>query len=309
MLGWWWLCGSLTENPGPDHEKKLYEACLPNRGCQYQRLRSLDPMWLENLQKNPVEFGFPPQFRKSRFGTNLFTQISTWTLLHPFVAKHLYIIQVTWSYCSHSHHHLGCNKILRNVEVPKMPSSINQVADGQRDGLLLLQKWFLSKGNLSFFCAETTISNVQANMTNALQKPFAVNFFKCFWLLALFYSQCMACLISLTTAPFCFGETRQQMTSWSQQGWVSCCDVVRKWNLLTYAGYERNDASHFSRHKRTENTCLSDTRLADFGNAGWGTVVHVRQIATKSCRLFEWLLIGRDKGCASTKVLKTFIFM
>ena len=56
-----------------------------------------------------------------------------------------------------------------------MPSSTNQVADGQRDGLLLLQKRFLSKGNLSFF-AETTISNVQANMTNALQKPFAVNF-------------------------------------------------------------------------------------------------------------------------------------
>lgn len=113
----------------------------------------------------------------------------------------------------------------------------------------------------------------------------------------------MACLISLTTAPFCFGETRQQMTSWSQQGWVGCCDVARMWNLLTHDGYERNDASHFSRHKRT---CLSDTRLADFGNAVRGTVVQVRQIATKSCRLFEWLLIGRGKGCASTKILKTF---
>lgn len=141
------------------------------------------------------------------------------------------------------------------------------------------------------------------------KQPFAVNFFKCLWLLALFSSQCMACLISLTTAPFCFGETRQQMTSWSQQGWVSCCDVVRMWNLLTHAGYERNDASHFSRHKRTENTCLSDTRLADFGNAGRGTVVQVRQIATKSCRLFEWLLIGWGKGCASTKILKTLTFM
>lgn len=232
-------------------------------------------------------------------------------LTPPFVEQNINIIQVTWSYCSHSHHHLGCNKILRNVEVPKMPSSINQVADGQRDGLLLLQKRFLSKENLCFFFLRwnnhiTCPSKYDKCFT---KQPFAVNFFKCLWLLALFSSQCMACLISLTTAPFCFGETRQQMTSWSQQGWVSCCDVVRMWNLLTHAGYERNDASHFSRHKRTENTCLSDTRLADFGNAGRGTVVQVRQIATKSCRLFEWLLIGWGKGCASTKILKTLTFM
>jgi len=64
------------------------------------------------------------------------------------------------------------------VEVPKMPSSINQVADGQRDGLLLLQKRFPSKGNLCFFCAETTISNVQANMTNAFKKTLCSELFQ-----------------------------------------------------------------------------------------------------------------------------------
>ena len=248
----WWLCESFAEK----YRKKPYETCLPNHGCQYQRLRSLDPMWLENLQKNPVEFGFSPQFRKSRFGMNLFTQISTWTLLHPLLHKNLNIIQVTWSYCSHSHHHLGCNKIPRNVKVPKMPSSINQVADGQRDGLLLLQKWFLSKGNLCFVCWNNHITCPSKYDKCFTKKPFAVNFFKCLWLLALFSSQCMACLISLTTAPFCFGETRQQMTSWSQQGWVGCCDVVRMWNLLTHAGYERNDASHFQDIKEQKTPVL-----------------------------------------------------
>ena len=150
-------------------------------------------------------------FRYESFYANLNLDLTP-----PFVAKNLYIIQVTWSYCSHSHHHLGLQQNTEKCGGSKNALVLNQVADGQRDGLLLLQKRFLSKGNLFFFALKQPYQMSKQIWQMLLKEPFAVNFFKCLWLLALFSSQCMACLISLTTAPFCFGETRQQMTSWSK---------------------------------------------------------------------------------------------
>lgn len=186
-----------------------------------------------------------------------------------------------------------------------MPSSINQVADGQRDGLLLLQKRFLSKGNLCFFLAlkqPYQMSKWIWHMLydkNPLQWTFSnvsgcwLYFFPVHGLFDKPHNRTLL-LRGNSAANDLMIPRRTSQLLWCRQ------DV---WFVNTCWLWKRFGASHFSRHKRTENTCLSDTRLADFGNAGRGTVVQVRQIATKSCRLFEWLLIGWGKGCASTKIL------
>lgn len=141
----WWLCESFMEK----YRKKTLRNMPSKPRMPIPTSALLRPNVTLKATKEWVWFSSSVSEISFRY-ESIYASLNL-DLTPPFVEQNINIIQVTWSYCSHSHHHLGCNKILRNVEVPKMPSSINQVADGQRDGLLLLQKRFLSKENLCFF--------------------------------------------------------------------------------------------------------------------------------------------------------------
>ena len=149
--------------------------------------------------------------------------------------------------------------------------------------------------------SEATISSVQANMANALRRN----------LLQWTFSNVSGCWIYFLPSawpvwwasqqhPFASGKlgsiwprdlNKDESVAVMWSGRLICQHMLTMEEIWSFP---------FFKTKKKPNTCLHDTffhsHLADFSNAGWGTVVQVRQIATKSCRLLNdySFVDGRD---------------
>lgn len=170
MLGWWWLCGSLTENPGPDHEKKTLQSVPSKPRMPIPTSALLRP----NVTGKPTKECLSSLVFLLSFG-NL---VSVWIYSRKSQPG-----PYSTLCCIKSLHYPSHMIILQSFAPSPWLQQNTEKCGGSKNALVYKPSgrwpaWWPSppakmvsvKRESMFFFAETTISHVQANMTNALQK-------------------------------------------------------------------------------------------------------------------------------------------